>query len=714
MSDFLPTTDFDAPFAEGQAVDAPVVVPTDGERLMQFQRYRDETAFAQVVETHANMVWSVCSQILRHQQDVEDAFQATFLILARKARSIRATESAAGWLYRVAYRTALLAHSRHRRRNEAPLLADIPSLDDQLTDIERNEQALRLLDELNALPARYQQPLVLCYMEGRTRSEAAEQLGVSTQTIKGLLARGTRLLRSRLIRRGVALSAALGIVQSTASTAPAATPGLVSSTAALGMGFAVKSKIASMVIKGAPLKGVAACSLAEKGILAMTIAAASKPAVGVLGVCLAVGMLAVAEADPPKGTPGGDGNVVIISTSVDGESGAKLEEKVVNDSAVALASEVQTLTANLVSVVTDAAAATTSPEPGAGAQPSPSPSPVPMPKPVEALDAVGNVATVTVTNEVPVEMSVPVQSWQTVEDGAPQVQAFAYGRTAQFTPPPADVLVPRFETSASPMASGSAATLKLEGEYWALKAEGLKKKAQAIQAKVERVTRLAQQGVAEHNEGEVLDLSAEKDLTLAEVKLCEMNAQRVKESLEAKAAADDDKAKKNVHFKVEQVHELAKVAELQALKAQHNAMKAATEAQVAATIKAKEVARVELDRVERKVREARPAKMAAPRVEVRPGVIHFKTIPDSPDMVLTAPPAPAPPQFKTAPIAPPVPVEPGPEFSVVRKDELKKLLAAEEELKKLQQRLESLEAVEEERYEPKQEELIEERVKEKE
>ncbi|BBO36514.1 sigma-70 family RNA polymerase sigma factor [Lacipirellula parvula] len=713
MPDFLPTADFDAPFAEGQAVDAPVVAPTDGEQLMRFQRYRDERAFAQVVETHANMVWSVCSQILRHQQDVEDAFQATFLILARKSRSIRATESAAGWLYRVAYRTALLAHSRHRRRNEAPLLADIPSLDDQLTDIERNEQALRLLDELNSLPARYQQPLVLCYMEGRTRSEAAEQLGVSTQTIKGLLARGTRLLRSRLLRRGVALSAALGIVQSTASSAPAATPGLVASTATLGMGFAVKSKLASMVIKGAPLKGGAACSLAEKGILAMTIAAASKPAVGVLGVCLAVGMLAVAEADPPKGKAGGDGNVVIISTNVDGESGAKLEEKAIEENAVALVSEVQTLTADLVDVVTDAAVATTSPEQGAQASPSPNPTPAPN------TVAAENIAAVTVTNEVPVEMSVPVQSWQTVADGAPQVQAFAYGRTTQFTPPPADVLVPRFETSASPVSGGSVATLKLEGEYWALKAEGLKKKAEAIQFKVQHTTALAEQGIAKQNEGEILELSAEKDLTLAEVKLCEMNAQRVKESLEAKAAAEDDEARKNVHFKVEQVHELAKVAELQAIKAQHNAMKAAAEAQVAATIKAKERARVELDRVERKVREARPAKLAAPRVEVRPGVIHFKATPDAPDMVLTAPPAPAPPQFKTAPIAPPLPKgfvpeisSNGQEFSVVPKDELKKLLAAEEELKKLQERLKALEAVEEERQEPALDEVTEERVKE--
>src|SRR5687768_4162480 len=89
-----------------------VIRPTDGERLMQFRRYRDEAAFREVVEIHGPMVWGVCHQVLRHRQDVEDAFQATFLILARKAASIRAADSAAGWLYRVAFRTALLVRNQ--------------------------------------------------------------------------------------------------------------------------------------------------------------------------------------------------------------------------------------------------------------------------------------------------------------------------------------------------------------------------------------------------------------------------------------------------------------------------------------------------------------------------------------------------------------------------------------------------------------------------
>ena len=713
MSDFLPTADFDAPFVEGQSVDAPTVAPTDGERLMRFQRYRDERAFAQVVETHANMVWSVCSQILRHQQDVEDAFQATFLILARKSRSIRATESAAGWLYRVAYRTALLAHSRHRRRSEAPLLADIPSLDDQLTDIERNEQAMRLLDELNSLPARYQQPLVLCYMEGRTRSEAAEQLGVSTQTIKGLLARGTRLLRSRLIRRGVALSAALGIVQSTASSAPAAAPGLVSLTATLGMGFAVKSKIASVVIKGAPLKGVAACSLAEKGILAMTIAAASKPAVGVLGVCLAVGMLAVAEADPPKGKPGGDGNMVIISTSVDGESGAKAEDVGVEDGNGAIA-KVQTL--KLDDVVAEVKLETS------------------MSEAIDLAPA-DNVAveakpTVDVTVEEEVEIygdtgvasedgfgaaahvkdeqgGMPPEShvWQLAE-AQPQVREFRIERDFNFAPQPTDVLIPRFAAAgASPMATGSEATLKLEGEYWSLKAEGLKKKAAALELKASEAKAVLETGAGAAKGSDVLELESEQQLALAEVKLCEMNAQRVRETLEAQAAAKEASAKKNVQFQFGNLQAVVQEAESKARAAQKQAAKAVAEAKVAATVQAD---RVQLLK-KHEFREARPAKKGPPAMEVRPGVVTLKASPASPTapaVVLTAPPAPAPSQFSTAPLAPPLQQ---PAMSIIPQDELKKLLEAAEKLEKLQQRLEELEK---EKRSPVLDEVEEEGVKE--
>jgi DNA-directed RNA polymerase specialized sigma24 family protein len=129
---------------------APAVCATDGERLMRFRMHRDEAAFREVVEAHAVLVWGVCWQVLRHREDVEDVFQATFLILARKCASIRASDSAAGWLYRVAFRTALAARTRRRRLGAEPLAVEPPAtLEEQFASIERAEQVEALLEELH-------------------------------------------------------------------------------------------------------------------------------------------------------------------------------------------------------------------------------------------------------------------------------------------------------------------------------------------------------------------------------------------------------------------------------------------------------------------------------------------------------------------------------------------------------------------------------------
>jgi hypothetical protein len=275
--------------------------------------------------------------------------------------------------------------------------------------------------------------------------------------------------------------------------------------------------------------------------------------------------------------------------------------------------------------------------------------------------------------------------WQHVAETQPQVREFRIARDFSFAPQPTDVLIPRFAaTGASPMTGGSEATLKLEGEYWGLKADGLKKKAAALELKASEAKAVMDSGTGAAKFSDILDLESEQQLTLAEVKLCEMNAQRVRESIEAQSAAKDELgAKGNVRFEVEKIQDLAKVAEMQALKAQHEAMKAAVEAKVAATIKADKAVRIE-----RKPREPHPPKKALPAMEVRPGVIHFKATSDSPDVVLTAPPAPAPPL--SAKFVPQLSSN-GEEFSVVPKEELKKLLSASEKMEKLQQRIGELE-----------------------
>lgn len=528
MSELLSTAEFDEPLADRQERPAALIPPTDGERLMRFQHYRDESAFAEVVEAHAKMVWGVCAQILRHKQDIEDAFQATFLILARKATSIRAADNAAGWLYRVAFRTALLARDRRNRRNEAPLVDDPRSLDDQLAAVERSEQCFALLEELNALPPRYRQPLVLCYMEGRTRREAADELGVTSQTVKGLLARGTRMLRSRLVRRGTALSIAMGAATTAlAASQAAATPTLVSTTAALGASFALKAKFATSGFKGSALQG-AACTLAEKGLLAMTIAAASKPAVGLLGICLAVGMLAAADAEPTATLSRGGAPTVLYLAADDGEGATAGGEEF---TAVADGAQDVLLTAMTEGDEDDSAGTerATSVKSDAGkiavefdlwkkqeAIPaSPAKKAIPagqgrgmaeaiISAPGGAVSVDGGTGTLNfhAVPSVPATPPLPLTLF---------AQSSAWNQVGSVATNPASQ-------------RASAATLKLEQEYWDLKAQGLKKKAEALQAKYEVASKV-KDGVL--SASELLELAAERDLTLAEVKLCEMNSQRV-------------------------------------------------------------------------------------------------------------------------------------------------------------------------------------------
>src|SRR5207248_1669100 len=188
----------------------------------RFVRHHDHWAFAEIVERHGRLVWMICRQVLRHHQDVEDAFQATFLILAQRARTIRSSDSTAAWLYKVAMRTALSARRKRQRRREEPLVADPPVGPAVLPIIDDREMLYVLLQEMRMLPERYQTPLVMRYLEGQSRRAIAEQTDSTVSQIQGRLARGRRLLRSRFLRRGVSLSLAAGAVASTSASANAA------------------------------------------------------------------------------------------------------------------------------------------------------------------------------------------------------------------------------------------------------------------------------------------------------------------------------------------------------------------------------------------------------------------------------------------------------------------------------------------------------------
>jgi RNA polymerase sigma-70 factor (ECF subfamily) len=204
---------------------------TDGQLLASFIAGKDEAAFEALVRHHGPMVFSVCRRLLRNHHDAEDAFQATFLVLARRASSVRPRERVASWLHGVALRTAMKARAMTAKRR---------GREQQVTEMPEPEAAQQgrwldvqpLLDqELNGLPESYRLPILLCDLEGKTIKEAARQLGWPQGTVAGRLARGRKLLAKRLASRGVALSAGSLVAVVTKNEAAAGVPSsLVSST----------------------------------------------------------------------------------------------------------------------------------------------------------------------------------------------------------------------------------------------------------------------------------------------------------------------------------------------------------------------------------------------------------------------------------------------------------------------------------------------------
>jgi RNA polymerase sigma factor (sigma-70 family) len=193
--------------------------------LTRFVRDRDEAAFAALLERHGAMVLGVCGRVLKNAHDAEDACQAVFLVLARKADSVRKRGSLGSWLHGVAWRVARKLRSTLARRSAreipaaAPQLATTPPADLTWREV------LQVLDEeLNRLPAVYKAPLVLCHLEGRTQDEAARELGWTLGALRGRLERGRAKLRARLLRRGLTASAALASATLAPGLCPAAVP----------------------------------------------------------------------------------------------------------------------------------------------------------------------------------------------------------------------------------------------------------------------------------------------------------------------------------------------------------------------------------------------------------------------------------------------------------------------------------------------------------
>jgi RNA polymerase sigma factor (sigma-70 family) len=257
--------------------------PPDRHLLERFLAHQGEDAFAALVERHGPMVLAVARSVLHHRQDAEDVFQATFLVLARRAGSVRKRGSIGSWLHGVAYRLALKARTaaaaRQRRESSAPARAAEESLD----DLTWRELRQILHEELERLPERYRAPLVLCYLEGMMQDQAAEHLGLAKGTLKGRLERGRLLLRGRLSRRG--LAPAVVLLADTTGLVKAALPGpLVSTTA----------QTAAALAAGRAASVSAGVVQLTEGVLRAMFKAQLRSAAAVL--LLALGLVAAATA----------------------------------------------------------------------------------------------------------------------------------------------------------------------------------------------------------------------------------------------------------------------------------------------------------------------------------------------------------------------------------------------------------------------------------
>jgi RNA polymerase sigma factor (sigma-70 family) len=269
---------------------------SDGQLLERFLAQRDEAAVETLVRRYGSLVLGACRRVLHNAHAAEDAFQATFLVLLRKAPSLDRAKPLGNWLYTVAHRLALRARANEVRRRACEARAACGRPEVVEPDGSAAEAVVALEEELHRLPQEHRAPLVLCYLEGKTNDQAAEALGCPRGSMSWRLARARELLRERLLRRGVVAPAAAALLE---AAAPAAVPpSLLHATVRAALWFAAEGAAPVAVSEGA-------ITLAKGALRAMTTSQLKTAA----GLLMAAGLLGtgatmlVSAAAPPSQSP---------------------------------------------------------------------------------------------------------------------------------------------------------------------------------------------------------------------------------------------------------------------------------------------------------------------------------------------------------------------------------------------------------------------------
>ena len=253
---------------------------SEGQLLARYVGERDELAFEAIVSRNGPMVLGICRRLLDDPNDVEDAFQATFLVLVKRAGSLRDRDLLANWLHGVALRVATRSRRDRTSRRIRDRTVDREKVVLDTNDDDRDELRTELDAEVARLPAKFQTPIVLCYFEGLTHDQAAERLRCPVGTIRSRMAKGRELLRSRLTRRGLSPTPSFLAIGPISGVSPSVPPALLARTIAVAT---------SMVAGRSLMTGVTSTSVMSltQGVLrtmSLTKWIGSASAIMVLGI----------------------------------------------------------------------------------------------------------------------------------------------------------------------------------------------------------------------------------------------------------------------------------------------------------------------------------------------------------------------------------------------------------------------------------------------